>query len=133
MGRLECGNWDTIPHLPPLQRHWKGPGKRGAVMILLSDKPIGFRVDGNRILTHNGPGFKAFRAKMCEHLEELAVRYYAGDVTVVDEFLQLYCIGENARNEREANENEANGDKSYFVFAPKSMRAETSESEASHD
>lgn len=31
------------------------------------------------------------------HLNELARRFYAGDLTVVDEFLQLYCLGENER------------------------------------
>ena len=76
-------------------------------MKLLSDKQIGFRIDAGYILTANHTGFRAFRAKMLAHLEELAVRYYAGDITVVDEFLQLYCIGENARKERERVESEA--------------------------
>jgi hypothetical protein len=37
------------------------------------------------------------RREMATHLEEVAHRYYAGDVAVVDEFLQLYCFGEEAR------------------------------------
>ncbi|MFA5378661.1 MAG: hypothetical protein WC455_23115 [Dehalococcoidia bacterium] len=102
-------------------------------MTLLSDKPTGFRVDAGYVLTHSGPGFKAFRAKMRERLEELAVRYYAGDVTAVDEFLHFYCIGENARKEREASENGENGDKSYFVFADNLMREGNAKSEASHE
>lgn len=32
-----------------------------------------------------------------EHLTELGARFYAGDAAVVDEFLQLYCIGRDAR------------------------------------
>lgn len=32
-----------------------------------------------------------------KHLKELATRYYAGDITAVDEFLQLYCLGEEER------------------------------------
>jgi len=38
------------------------------------------------------------------HLTEMAKRYYAGDVTVVDEFCQLYCFGEEARKAREKQE-----------------------------
>jgi hypothetical protein len=33
------------------------------------------------------------------HLEELGKRWYAGDVAVVDEILQLYCIEQQAREE----------------------------------
>ncbi|MDO4705740.1 MAG: hypothetical protein Q4A98_05980 [Comamonadaceae bacterium] len=32
-----------------------------------------------------------------QHLTELGQRWYAGDQMVVDEFLQLYCIEEEAR------------------------------------
>ena len=32
---------------------------------------------------------------VCEHLEEVARRYYSGDIAVVDEFLQLYCFNEH--------------------------------------
>ena len=32
--------------------------------------------------------------EMLKHLEEMADRYYAGDISVVDEFLQLYCLDE---------------------------------------
>lgn len=32
-----------------------------------------------------------------KHLTELGQRYYAGDAAVVDEFLQLYCIGREER------------------------------------
>ena len=32
---------------------------------------------------------------VCEHLEELARRYYSGDMAVVDEFLQLYVFNEH--------------------------------------
>lgn len=36
-------------------------------------------------------------AQLENHLTELGKRCYAGDQTVVDEFLQLYCIEEEAR------------------------------------
>lgn len=32
-----------------------------------------------------------------DHLTELGERFYAGDLTVVDEFLQLYCIAAEKR------------------------------------
>ena len=31
---------------------------------------------------------------MLKHLDEMADRYYAGDIAAVDEFLQLYCLDE---------------------------------------
>jgi len=37
------------------------------------------------------------RDEVLKHLRELASRYYAGDIAVVDEFLQLYAIGESER------------------------------------
>ena len=30
--------------------------------------------------------------ELLRHLEEVGQRYYAGDIAVVDEFLQLYCL-----------------------------------------
>lgn len=35
--------------------------------------------------------------QLAEHLKELGQRYYAGDATAVDEFLQLYCVEREAR------------------------------------
>ena len=32
--------------------------------------------------------------EMLRHMEEMATRFYAGDVSVVDEFLQLYDLDE---------------------------------------
>ncbi len=55
------------------------------------------RVNGARLLRENGRGYSGMRQEMATHFEEVATRYYAGDVAVVDEFLQLYCFGEAAR------------------------------------
>lgn len=79
-------------------------------MKLLAKTHEGMRVDADHILTGNGVGFKAFRSKLNEHLKELATRYYAGDITIVDEFLQLYCIGEDERAKRAEIEKEAGDD-----------------------
>ena len=44
---------------------------------------------------------------MLEHLEQMASRFYAGDATAVDDFLQLYCLDDarpeapNAANNRQ--------------------------------
>lgn len=32
-----------------------------------------------------------------EHMTELGNRFYSGDIAAVDEFLQLYCVGRDAR------------------------------------
>jgi len=63
----------------------------------LANPHTGMRVCAHRILTENGRGYAGVRREMAKHLEEVARRYYAGDVAVVDEFLQLYCFGENER------------------------------------
>ncbi|MBU4609189.1 hypothetical protein IMZ29_01040 [Achromobacter sp. GG226] len=49
---------------------------------------------------------------MGKHLEELGRRWYAGDVSVVDEFLQLYCVADDERAALKAarqGEGSANG------------------------
>jgi hypothetical protein len=37
-------------------------------------------------------GTKWALEQLHEHLKEVARRYYAGDIAVVDEFLQAYCL-----------------------------------------
>lgn len=46
---------------------------------------------------HKEPPLAHAIGQLCQHLKELGKRYYAGDLKVVDEFLQLYCIEEEAR------------------------------------
>ena len=43
-----------------------------------------------------GLGF-LMRDEVLKHLKEMATRYYAGDIKAVDEFCQLYCLGEAER------------------------------------
>lgn len=64
----------------------------------------GMRVDYTGMLKHarNGlrnenPGVAEMLRQFTEHLTELGARYYAGDTAAVDEFLQLYCVGREAR------------------------------------
>lgn len=49
-------------------------------------------------LSPTSPGHAEMVRQLQDHLEELGRRYYAGDLAVVDEFLQLYCIEKPARD-----------------------------------
>ena len=44
------------------------------------------------------PGNAELLRQLEEHLTELGQRWYAGDVAVVDEILQLYCVERDARD-----------------------------------
>lgn len=35
--------------------------------------------------------------QLLEHLQELGNKFYAGDISVVDDFLQLYCLDEGRK------------------------------------
>lgn len=60
----------------------------------------------SRVAMANAPDGAQDRVYLLEelerHLTELGERYYAGDVAVVDEFLQLYCIAAAKRPARSA-------------------------------
>lgn len=71
--------------------------KKLATKLLTAVPKQGMKVNGVRVLRHDGRGYSEMRRQMAGHLEELARRYYGGEVCVVDEFLQLYCIGEEQR------------------------------------
>ncbi len=66
--------------------------------VVLAPKHIGLRVDYTGLLKNARHGLKREPAtaemlnQLEEHLSELGRRWYDGDATVVDEFLQLYCI-----------------------------------------
>lgn len=67
----------------------------------LAPKHNGFRIDAAGVLGRirdgsRGKDLNYMCGEMLRHLEEMATRYYAGDVQIVDEFLQLYCL-DNAR------------------------------------
>ena len=61
----------------------------------------GMKVCGS-VIYRDVRGGKFMRQEMHRHLCEMARRYYAGDIAVVDEFLQLYCLGEKERAEAKA-------------------------------
>lgn len=62
----------------------------------------GMKVSYSSLLGHassvsRDPAASKALVRLQEHLQELGRRYYAGDVKVVDEFLQLYCVAPNER------------------------------------
>ena len=84
-------------------------------MKLLSDKQIGMRMSLNVFVFKLGhirlnPGVRGMLKNLNDNMTELAQRYYCGDVTVVDEFLQLYCKGTDERKKLAKIEKEANDD-----------------------
>lgn len=66
--------------------------------VVLAPKHNGLRVDYTGLLKsarqglRREPGTAEMLNQLEEHLSELGRRWYDGDATVVDEFLQLYCI-----------------------------------------
>jgi hypothetical protein len=64
---------------------------------LLAEDHRGMKANGSAYLLRNGVGFKGMREEIHRNLTELAKRFYAGDASVCDEFLQLYCYGEQER------------------------------------
>lgn len=62
----------------------------------------GMKVAYSNLLGHastvsRDPAASKALLQLKDHLQELGRRYYAGDVKVVDEFLQLYCVAPNER------------------------------------
>lgn len=76
-------------------------------MIVLAKKHTGMRVDHSGILGRIAAGCKVrpdqrfLLGEMDRNLEEMARRFYAGDVSAVDEFLQLYCLDDDRPQEEE--------------------------------
>ena len=65
--------------------------------VPLAPTHTGMRISASGILGRiaNGGYWQGLNygcAVMLEHLEQMAQRYYSGDVAAVDEFLQLYCL-----------------------------------------
>lgn len=60
----------------------------------LAPKHQGMRISAAGMLNRVGGRLQFGAREMLKHLEEMADRYYAGDIAVVDEFLQMYCLDE---------------------------------------
>lgn len=64
---------------------------------LLGATHTGMRISANGILgrIRDGRYYRGLNygcGVMLGHLEQMASRFYTGDATAVDEFLQLYCL-----------------------------------------
>lgn len=57
----------------------------------------GLLSEAGKIIRESDPGYAEMLRQLEGHLQELGKRYYSGDIAVVDEFLQLYCIESEAR------------------------------------
>ena len=66
--------------------------------VYLAKKHTGMRVDHSGILGRIAGGCKVrddqrwCLGELDKHLEEMAERFYSGDIAAVDEFLQLWCL-----------------------------------------
>lgn len=76
---------------------------------VLAPNHMGMRVDyqgligqSRRALGRSEPMLAEMLRQFQDHIKELGQRYYAGDATCVDEFLQLYCVEHEARNAQAA-------------------------------
>lgn len=72
--------------------------------VPLAKKHQGMMVDYSGMLRQarenmkrNAGWHKNMLEQLQGHLEILGTRFYAGDLTVVDEFLQLYCVADEDR------------------------------------
>lgn len=86
---------DATPSLPAIEQ---------ANLVPLADDHKGFRVDytgllsqASRALSRAAPGQAEMLRQMQEHFKELGQRFYSGELGVVDEFLQLYCVEKDMR------------------------------------
>jgi hypothetical protein len=93
-----------MPFAEFAEKHLKSPeGSKSAVERLvmpvpLANKHAGMRIDHSGILGRIARGCKVERdmrwclGELDKHLEEMSARFYSGDITAVDEFLQLWCL-----------------------------------------
>jgi len=61
-------------------------------MPWLGAKHSGMKISASGVLNRVTGTSKFGAQEMLRHLNEMADRFYGGDMTVVDEFLQLYCL-----------------------------------------
>lgn len=75
-------------------------------IALLAKKHTGMMVDytgmigqAREALKHGerSPAIAEMLSQLARHLKELGEGWYSGDTAVVDEFLQLYCVEDDAR------------------------------------
>ncbi|RRJ96808.1 hypothetical protein Ga0100231_023870 [Opitutaceae bacterium TAV4] len=71
--------------------------------VIFAPDHKGMKVSASGVLERrSGTGLHYMRCEMHKHLEVVATKYYAGETAIVDEFFQLYCLGEEARKAAKA-------------------------------
>ncbi|AHF94040.1 hypothetical protein OPIT5_03985 [Opitutaceae bacterium TAV5] len=73
--------------------------------VIFAPDRKGFVVSGEGVLAtkrRENKGLRYMRGQMYEHLEEAAKRYYGGETAAIDDFFQLYSIGEEERKKAKA-------------------------------
>lgn len=65
----------------------------------LAEKHKGMRLNIEGCLRQKPSIIKLTMSELIKHLNEVSDRFYSGDITVVDEFLQLYCLDEKRPKE----------------------------------
>jgi hypothetical protein len=66
---------------------------------VLAPDYAGMRVSASGVLTRkqSNKGLNYMREEMYKHLQIMAEQYYIGNTRIVDDFCQLYCLGEKRR------------------------------------
>lgn len=92
---------DKVLHIREKQRSKPAmsplPGvypERAGPDVPLAAEHHGMRISAHGLLGRVGGRLKWGASEMLKHLDEMAARYYAGDISVVDEFLQLYDLAQ---------------------------------------
>lgn len=89
-----------------IERGNAAPAAQGDALPLLAKDHTSMRVDYSGLLkqacgalTHGikEPALAEMLRHLQGHIQELGQRWYAGDTAAVDEFLQLYCVEDDAR------------------------------------
>lgn len=94
---------------------------------LLGDTHAGMKMSASGALSQSSRVLKAVDEtglafsldELNRHLHELGKRFYSGDVKVVDEFLQLYCLADN----RPGGKTQSGGEKWFAEHNAASVRA----------
>lgn len=79
--------------------------KTVCMATILAPKHRGMKISANGVLGRIRDKWEVDESlryacgEMLNHLEELGQRFYAGDIKVVDEFLQLYTLDKHRKNE----------------------------------
>lgn len=67
--------------------------------VIFAKKHTGMKICLSGVLKAAGKGGKYARDQLVKHIDLMGSEYYSGNTEIVDQFLQLYCITEDKREE----------------------------------